>query len=251
MRNTSIPAIKDVVSADADQIHLHFAKQPQLSLIPTFISTYQRQKSPKRGISSGAGFAKRKENDISFEELLKTKALDARSQRILALNTAMNVSVKPTREAIDAINNRWESMMTTLDEQNMKKSKRNISFNEKVTCHKISRIKDILEEYDAFEKEFYEECEARFSDDTPGADEPTTHTDTFIDISIEDILEESDVQPLGHLSGQETIFEEARNRNRRRPKIICDSESVSSMGSACPTPERKESPGISDVISSM
>ncbi|KAJ3305532.1 hypothetical protein HDV03_001398 [Kappamyces sp. JEL0829] len=183
-------------------------------LIPSLPASKSGARFQRIASSKSAGFTSASQRSSSadvqfggFDSLLKTKALDIKAQRVLAQNTAMNVSVKPTKSEIHSINSRWESMMS-LDHSPLssakKKEKRSISFNEKVTCHKITRIKDILDEYDAFEQEFYDECEARFAafdDDAlstgssvaevPKLDQSTSDAQDqdFLNMSLEDILD--------------------------------------------------------------
>lgn len=234
---------------------------------------------------SSAGFSSQRQNRKSkkFDELIKSRAEEAKAVRLLAENTAKNVSLPPSLSTTDAavslssnsniqdVNSKWQDMMirtspatsASTEGEKANKAKRSISFNEKVVCHNIQRVKDIIDEYDAFEREFLAECETRLSAmesstnlvlgdrkrqiSYDGHDimscnhtqmHGTSNSDAEFEMTLEEILSTQITIP-DSLSRQDEIFRESRLRHQQHYDY---EDSVTSMAPACPTPDRSLSP---------
>lgn len=251
---------------------------------------------------AGAGFSSRSENSmiptlkkkgrskvytsgVVFDELVERKNREMKKVATLASNTAGNVHtlipalVSPShlpvlspptlipKLDISELNSKWISMMDEAPLENRPK-KRNITFNETVVLHSIERIKDLIEEYDRFERDsaterVVEKAKEVIVEVTPpnedhrkiedsrkiennrrverdrNQDFDITHSKReTIDI-ISPPQDCTNVDHLdSHLSGRDRIFQEARNRNGK----FCGDADQSSLLPGCPTPERTVSP---------
>ncbi|KAJ3312548.1 hypothetical protein HDV04_002865 [Boothiomyces sp. JEL0838] len=181
----------------------------------------------------------RRANGNSFSSIHEIK--DPKNNSAPHANTFTRKRVN--RDALEDVNSRWESMMdmaasssiTLVPENNIKqnhKSKRSISFNETVTMHKISRIQDLIEEYDAFE-----EMNIEFGQDEWNSD-AVEDTDLFQDKN-EDLLDLT----LKDLN-QDYITSEKITRKPVPKQISDDEESVTSLRPGCPTPDRLTYPEL-------
>ncbi|KAJ3273087.1 hypothetical protein HDV01_004864 [Terramyces sp. JEL0728] len=149
------------------------------------------------------------------------------------------VHQRAKRDPLQDINSRWESMMEmatsssiTLvpdinNEKHSQKSRRSISFNETVTLHKISRIQDLIEEYDAFE-----EMNDEYGDEwTDSVDDRELlgeqQNEELLDLALEDLNQEYCPS-----------LKSARNNIDSLKHNSDDEESVTSLGRGCPTPDR-------------
>ena len=249
----SVPSAATAAAASA-------VSSPSPSVIP------QKQVRKSKAYSKeGAGYVA-SQREVKFDQLIKTKDEIKKSLQILASNTAKNgnvpvAAVETKKEILESVNSRWKQQMMSVaadkETPSKAKAKKNITFNEKVTCHKISRIQDIIEEYDAFEEAFYNECEARFADldasmgksekDVPIVDLSFTEESTVqstedqepqvAELSVCEIMESAtDGLMPQSISRMENFFQEARKSK------YSHADSITSLGPACPTPDRCNSP---------
>jgi hypothetical protein len=148
----------------------------------------------------------------------------------LALNTTKNIQ-QTVRDPIGTVNNRWSEMMDNVPQ--VKKQKRNISFNENVTCHSILRIQDLIAEYDAFDD---------METEIPNETEKTQNEIKLIDMTMKEMNEACPKSSFDDLSDS---FQPLK---RRKSVIWDDNDSVTSLGPGFRTPERACSPGISTIL---
>ncbi|KAI8902167.1 hypothetical protein BC833DRAFT_574631 [Globomyces pollinis-pini] len=224
------PLLRQISSRQIQKLTVVIPSVDQIEISQSHLASATTEKVYKRPMAStqSAGFTSAKERDGDcLKRIGDTKVWTKHNSK------------KPIRDPIYAINNKWENMME--DNPIMvpiqpKKAKRTISFSETVTCHAISRIQDLIDEYDAFE-DYYES---------------SIHTPSK-EIAEESIVNESKtIREINALDMTTTSLSNQSFYNTNDDvelfydykRTEWDRDSITSLGPACPTPDRQSSPEL-------